>query len=371
MTVDLRLGDVLHWAATYDGSPFHALLSDPPYELGFMGKDWDRSGVAFRPETWAALMAHLLPGAFGMVFASSRGWHRLACAIEDAGMRIQPSIFAWVTGQSFPKATRIPDSRFDGHRYGGQTLKNAVEPIIVFQKPYAGKPVECITATGAGALNIDGGRVAGEVPQTIQGASSHIYGGGNGLCPNGHQISDPHPAGRWPANFILDDAAAARLDQQSGTLTSGKPNGSKRNKPGPFMAHADGVDLTGYGDSGGASRFFFTTVREQLDAADPVRYCAKSSRSERDAGLDGRCIHPTVKPLKLAEYLARLLLPPAEYAPRRILVPFAGVASEMIGAALAGWEDVVGIEREAEYAKIGRARLAHWLRQPALMEVSA
>jgi site-specific DNA-methyltransferase (adenine-specific) len=139
-------------------------------------------------------------------------------------------------------------------------------------------------------------------------------------------------------------------------------------------------------DSGGASRYFFR-VAEQLDAADPVRYCAKASRAERDAGLEGmpvkmvhraghgnnepdpktqafitRCrnVHPTVKPLALTRYLATLLLPPPEYAPRRILVPFAGVASECIGAMQAGWEGVVGIEREADYCEIGRKRLDYY-----------
>lgn len=479
MTVDLQVGDVLHWAATYDGPPFHALLSDPPYHLtdpktgrqmtvggatmdvrpkggaspfagsirGFMGKEWDGGDIAFRPETWAAIAAHLLPGAFGMVFASSRGWHRLACAIEDAGMVIHPTIFCWQQNQGFPKATNIhlqhektlceqrddkkwyylddgepirtkppfrhPEAdKWYGHRYGLQALKPTVEPIIVFQVPYAGKPVECITATGAGALNIDGGRVGiDEVERNIIDNRSG-KGWGTNQCAFGGRDDgrfESHPAGRWPANFILDEAAAAALDEQSGTLDSGGPS---RKPSGHYLCRdtnssmfgtdrEDGRARTAHNDTGGASRFFIT-VREQLDAADPVRYVAKASRRERDAGLgefgvdktertlnDGWARleskagtnrhgainphnpHPTVKPITLMRYLATLLLPPAEYAPRRIVVPFAGVGSEMIGAALAGWEDVVGIEREAEYAKIGRARLAHWLRQPALMEVSA
>src|SRR4030095_12596252 len=232
--------DVLHWAETYDGPPFHALLCDAPYHLqdkgiklgrglpggkglrvsgtgtGFMGKSWDGGDIAFRPDTWRALAQHLLPGAFGMTFGSSRGWHRLACAIEDAGMVIRPSIFmlGWATGQGWPKATRIdtavdqaagvdrayvgegpyagrkPRADHDrqgltyaddtyvrpagqplfapatdlaktwaGHRYGGQALKPSLEPVIVWQKPYHGRPVDSITATGAGALWIEESRV--------------------------------------------------------------------------------------------------------------------------------------------------------------------------------------------------------------------
>ena len=112
MTHRVERADVLAWASEYDGPKFHALLCDAPYELGFMGKTWDDSGVSFQPETWAALAKHLHPGAFGMTFAGSRTWHRIAVAIEDAGLVIHPSIFAWANGQGFPKATRI-DTQVD------------------------------------------------------------------------------------------------------------------------------------------------------------------------------------------------------------------------------------------------------------------
>jgi site-specific DNA-methyltransferase (adenine-specific) len=135
----LYKADVMGWAAAYDGAPFHAMLCDPPYHLsaprthtsfvggtkdrpltegakeqrrqsgGFMGKRWDGGSIAHDPETWAALAAHLLPGAFLMCFASSRGWHRQAVAMEDAGLIAHPSVFmlGWATGQGFPKASRI------------------------------------------------------------------------------------------------------------------------------------------------------------------------------------------------------------------------------------------------------------------------
>jgi hypothetical protein len=143
--------------------------------------------------------------------------------------------------------------------------------------------------------------------------------------------------------------------------------------------------------SGGASRFFYT-VADAIDAADPLYYCAKASRSEREAGLAGmplhhgvgtmsgdadgslltgsgnprdasaRNPHPCVKPLDLCRYLATLLLPPAEYSPRRLLCPFSGVSSEMIGALLAGWDHVTGIEMDGEdqYIPIANARLHYW-----------
>ena len=130
-------GDVKSFSRHYRGEKFHAMLCDPPYELGFMGRDWDKTGIVFDPATWAGLAEHLHPGGFGMAFASSRSWHRLACAIEDAGLRIHPSIFGWSFGSGFPKATRVKGSEaFEGHRYGLQALKPALEPVIVFQKKY-------------------------------------------------------------------------------------------------------------------------------------------------------------------------------------------------------------------------------------------
>ncbi len=373
-------GDVLWWAAHYRGAKFHALITDPPYHLtsitkrfgagnaapaqygtngvysrssrGFMGQQWDGGNIAFRSETWAALAEHLYPGAFGMAFASSRGWHRMAVAIEDAGLIIHPTIFNWAFGSGFPKATRVPDERFEGHRYGAQAIKPAVEPIIVFQKPYEGRPIDCITATGAGALNIDAGRIGNEnLPATRLGVSRI------GTFEGAEGNETPERIGRWPANFVLTEDAAKRLK-------------------------TEGEYFQTYG--------WQHEVQEQIDAADPVRYEAKSSPAEREAGLsdtklytteeisggggfseayqsryqsrksDRHNSHPTVKPIGLTEWLAKLLLPPKEYAERRILIPFAGSGSEMIGAYRAGWEQVYGIEMSAEYAEIARARLRYW-----------
>jgi site-specific DNA-methyltransferase (adenine-specific) len=457
--------DVIEWANEYQKGKFHALISDTPYHLtsivkrfgkknsapaqygtdgvfsrsskGFMGQEWDGGDIAFRPETWEAIGEHLYPGAFGMCFSASRNWHRLAVAIEDAGMIIHPTIFGWLNGQGFPKATNIskqiqpiseqkivgekisPDGvkmsartpnskdgyhpshttysgatkhdiyqreptdemalRWNGHRYGLQALKPAVEPIIVFQKPYEGKPLDNIVETGTGALNIDGGRIP---TQEILHSGSNNHSNGainygmkdnrevikinrfkNGAKPWGDAKGEEFDTvltsqGRWPANFILDESVAPSLDAQVGTLTSGKPTG-KKNKGNGYHENFGSIDVTGFGDSGGASRFFFN-VQEQIDEADPIYYCGKVSPKERSAGLDERNEHPTLKPIALAKYLATLLLPPKEYAPRRILVPFSGVGSEMIGCALAGWEHIVGIEFMEEYVELAKKRIDYW-----------
>jgi len=502
--------DILEWAANYEGPKFHAMLCDPPYHLttepptwkvsfgetrtekdkgrrraynkvakaGFMGKHWDGGNTAFDSSTWAALAEHLHPGAFVMAFASSRGWHRLACAIEDAGLVIQPSIFGWATGQSFPKATRI-DTQIDkkagkfeerkvtgqrltgragtrsdrrnanlgfesgqmmidetspatslardwqGHRYGGQILKNALEPVIVAQKLWTKPRLDCIVETGAGALWVDGARIAtndylGVVSSGIRSLHNRRYE--YGTRPKSYYgnhkpklIDNSTGKGRWPANFVLvhcpeceeidgvrnchENCPARRLGEQSGAARSSQHVNQSRSQGGvPGFCNGKGIAIPGqntYSDTGTASRFFFQAdwsyeIAERLATSDPVFYCAKASRRERDSGLDEmpphkrpglfdddnyewtdgkhkiakprRNHHPTVKPIKLCKWLATLLLPPDIYSPRRILVPFAGSGSEMIGALLAGWEEITGVEMEQEYCAIAEARLAHWLK---------
>ena len=112
MDWELIHGDVVEWAVNYDGPKFHAMITDCPYEYGFMGKSWDGTGVSFNPETWGAMKQHLHPGAFGMTFAGARTPHRIAVAIEDAGFIIHPQIQAWIYGSGLMKSTRI-DTQID------------------------------------------------------------------------------------------------------------------------------------------------------------------------------------------------------------------------------------------------------------------
>lgn len=486
MSATILQADIVDWAESYTGEPFHALLCDPPYHLtsivqrfgkaeaapaqgdvyaraskGFMGRDWDGGNIAFRPETWYALARHLYPGAFGMAFAGSRGWHRMACAIEDAGLIIHPTIFCWVYGSGFPKATRIdtqldaaagvdrpvvgqqvqmgakfrltqetidnggfndPQRRsfartgpattesavWEGYRYGLQALKPAVEPIIVFQKPYSGKPVESIAQTGAGALNIAGGRIGDDAVYTrAKGAmaSPQAMIGDTGYVGCSASVL---PAGRWPSNLALahhpdcngschPDCTIVRLGLQSGmTKAGGSNNGHASNAI--YNTYGTGKPYETRNDTGTAARYFYQAdwMLDRLEQSDPMGYFPKVSTAEREAGLDPlyqalmgqdesftettvddgrptpidnpyqrgetkrRNIHPTIKPLSLTRWLATLLLPPDRYAPRRLFVPFAGAGSEMIGARLAGWDEVLGIEREADHVAIAQARLRYW-----------
>ena len=214
---------------------------------------------------------------------------------------------------------------------------------------------------GTGALWIDGGRI--ETSDVVRRANN-VTIGGNGIYGGGKPaVTGALPGqGRWPANFGLvcdcdgDDHDAGCpvrvIGEQSGVSVSSEGTSLNKTSIGGNGIYEGGAEwaYSYFGDKGTAARYF---------------YHAKASRSEREAGLDGRNPHPTVKPLAVAEYMARLMLPPAEYRDDAVLlVPYSGVGSEMIGAWQAGWRRVEGCELEAEYIDIAKARIAHWCKEP-------
>jgi DNA modification methylase len=236
----------------------------------------------------------------------------------------------------------------------GTALKPAWEPIILAMKPCEGTFAENALRHGVAGLNIDAGRIP--TTDSLGGGEENraCFEKSDGWNRPWMQDADASKAhcervrenvrrsetlGRWPANLLLDEESAAMLDDQSGITTSvaGVRHNSYKNGNSLHDGVAKDV-MVNHADSGGASRFF---------------YCAKASRSERGEGNT----HPTVKPLKLCEYLARLILPPERDTPRRLLVPFSGSGSEMIGALRASWDEVEGIENNEAYVEIAHRRL--------------
>ena len=396
-------GDIMRFAAHYHGPKFHAVLCDPPYELGFMGKSWDSRGVSFRAETWSAISSLLLPGAHLLAFGGTRTFHRIAVAIEDASFEIRDTI-GWMYGSGFPKSHDVSKAidkaagaeRSDGARqweggarsggisHGGiqignkkraifdtpatddarawqgygTALKPAWEPVIVARKPLESTVARNCVEHGCGALNADGARVGDKKTITIRNGNSGI----NGRYGIDNRIFQrTNPVGRWPAN-IIHDGSEEVLELFPETAPA------KRAMRGNVEIFKD--------NGGSAARFFYcakTSVREREEglAGFALRQHSHDGREtptegphQRNEGLR-RNHHPTVKPIALTTYLAKLIMPPP-HIDARILVPFAGSGSECIGAALAGWRCVVGVEREAEYAAIARARLEHWTRQEAM-----
>jgi site-specific DNA-methyltransferase (adenine-specific) len=391
----LLIGDCIEQMRTLEADSVDAIVTDPPYGLEFMGKEWDGFGTPLGFQTWSEQWARealrvLKPGGHLLAFGGTRMYHRLAAGIEDAGFEIRDTLM-WLYGSGFPKSLDVSkaidkasgaerevvgkatgggfsDKTIGtiGHSKGapditapsteaakkwqgwGTALKPAVEPIVLARKPLIGTVAANVLTHGTGALNIDASRIGiaqGDEPKagkrTATFGTLETTSGGDGS--GGWNAS----SGRWPANILLDEEAAALLDEQSGVSKSAPAKGHNRlgNLIGDGRSaksaglYGDGAWISGsnHNDSGGASRFF---------------YVAKASRSERNAGLE-RNIHPTVKPVALMKYLIRLVVPKGGV----VLDPFLGSGTTAVAAIEEGVE-WIGCEREPEYVEIIKARVA-------------
>lgn len=407
------------------------------FSKGFMGKEWD--GKLPDITTWEECLRVAKPGAHMLAFGGTRTHHRLMVAIEDAGWEMRDCCM-WLYGSGFPKSMDVSkaldkqngvnrEDKFEGlgRNIGpsgnkkceicgkwlvsgspctcprpqdepqseeakkwcgwGTALKPAWEPIIMARKPFEGTVADNLLKWGVGAINIDACRIAHNEPTkntTRNGRKTAGVWTDNacGFDNTKNTVASADPKGRFPANLILDEQTTLFLDEQTGILKSG--DNCTRTKTGSFLEHgglgkAGDVQVT-YGDEGGASRFF---------------YCAKASRSERNAGLedmpekevpyseyrenfketksyvthypDGtprpvnktNNTHPTVKPISLMRYLCRLITPKNAL----VLDPFTGSGSTCIAAVLEGF-NYVGIELETEYVEIANKRINYWKANP-------
>ena len=331
MSYTLLEGSNLDLLPTLPDCSVDAIVTDPPYELGFMGKSWDASGIAYSVDLWRECLRVLKHGGHLLAFGGSRTYHRLACAVEDAGFEIRDQIM-WVYGSGFPKSmdiskaidkaagaerevkkvpprpttsgtmlgssdTRpwIERSRELGyHEVAGDTaitdeakqwsgwgtaLKPAHEPIVVARKPLDGTVANNVLKHGVGGFNIDACRVphlseADRASATPQGrvTSNRNAGAAPDVENDGrHDVPRPDTSlGRFPANFIHDgseEVTALFPDTKSGTAIRNKSGGNTFGGNNPKPP----LDDLGYNDQGSAARFF---------------YCAKASKAERNAGLD-------------------------------------------------------------------------------------
>ena len=392
-----------------------SIVTDPPYELGFMGKSWDASGIAFNIEVWREALRVLKPGGHLIAFSGSRTYHRMAVAIEDAGFQIRDQIM-WVYGSGFPKSLDVSkaidkaagaerevigetikgaQSESTG-RYGawgdgitptapstpaaqqwdgwGTALKPAHEPMVLARKPIEGTVANNVLTYGVGGLNIDDSRVPsddGFEKAWDKPVSTNISAQGGKYISEGSQhtvdLTSNRPiGGRFPANFIHDgsDEVLALFPDTGKSGVAVRRNGN--NAKGMFpVSIAEGSADVGFNDSGSAARFF---------------YCAKASKKDRNEGLDGFEAkrdhdgradggvggdnprnrtnneklnhHPTVKPTSLMQYLVRLVTPLGGI----VLDPFMGSGSTGKAAILEGF-DFIGIDQSAEYVEIAKARI--------------
>jgi site-specific DNA-methyltransferase (adenine-specific) len=331
----LLRGNCLEQLKVLADNSIDCVVSDPPYELGFMGKSWDASGIAYSQDLWAECLRVLKPGGHLLAFGGSRTYHRLASAVEDAGFEIRDQIM-WLYGSGFPKSHNLKDER-EGW---GTALKPAHEPIVVARKPLIGTVANNVLTYGTGALNIEGSRV-GTTDQPRIGNPEPSDAAQTAFGEGWQKSGTTPPEGRWPANVIhdgSDEVLAGFPESKSGKAGIRTSDGFNNGVYGNGMGIKAGQSNGEYGDSDSAARFF---------------YCAKASKSERNAGTDGANNHPTVKPLALMRYLIKLVTPPNGV----VLDPFLGSGTTAVAAVLEGFE-WVGCELTEDYWPIIEARVA-------------
>ena len=405
------------WVTIYHGDcrelelgGISAVVTDPPYELGFMGKKWDSTGVSYQVDTWRTLRDYCLQGAPLLSFGGTRTYHRITCAIEDAGWEIRDCVM-WVYGSGFPKSLNIgkavdkvmgnerewisvnPNRASEGAELAsagkcqsgrtshaditkgntvwegyGTALKPAYEPIVLAMNPVDGTFAENALKHKVAGLNIDGCRVDGARGAGVWGTSNrtiHTERKFNASPNMTEYRSQQHPKGRFPANFIHDGSQMV-MELFPESSTTGNRRNKHRVQQGivntPFCR---GIDAPEYTDSGSAARFF---------------YCAKASKAERERGCDtlepsqpdpsrkdgdpggdnprNRGVHrvhnnhPTVKPLALMEYLVKLVKMP-EY--NLILDPFMGSGTTLLACIKQGIP-CIGIDTDEHACEIAAKR---------------
>jgi len=421
-------GDCLDILPTLDAESVDAVVTDPPYGLKFMGKDWDHSvpGEHF----WREILRVAKPGAHLLAFGGTRTYHRLVCAIEDAGWEIRDTI-AWVYGSGFPKSLdvskaidreagadrkvvgryKLPNGQEwnlrqadDGsqmHSPGaftasgtrtldvtapsteearkwsgwGTALKPAFEPIVLARKPLVGTVAANVQEYGTGALNIDGCRVeTGELAGKIYNNQNTGW-----KCTSKPSTILGNPNGRWPANFVHD--GSEEVVELFPETISGAISPNHKNKGIEHIGTFKIRDRSGEYDipssSGSAARFFYT---------------AKASRAERNHGLSGmrraamnwssgekspgtfqspntdrtsENFHPTVKPISLMTWICRLITPPGGV----ILDPFMGSGSTGVAAKREGF-DFLGIELDPHWCEVAKRRIGMTAHQKQLFTES-
>lgn len=321
-----------------------SIVTDPPYAINFMNKGWDTGDTVLSIAFWIECLRVLKPGGHVVAFSGTRTYHRMACAIEDAGFEIRDQL-SWIFGSGFPKSQNVSKQldkmagaereiivertlnnnrfaisgsgvaqerfrKFEGNANitapstdaakkwegWGSALKPAHEPICLARKPFVGTIAANVLAHGTGAINVDGCRIGVESNLNAGRFPANVVHDGSEEVLAGFPATAPSPTGL--------------ITQGGGAFGSGAPRGDK--------------SFQGHGDTGSAARFF---------------YSAKANANDRIGSK-----HPTVKPVDLMQWLCRLITPPNG----TILDPFAGTGSTGEAAWREGFSAIL-IEREIEY----------------------
>lgn len=377
-----------------EGLQADAVVTDPPYHLtsivdrlgsagaapiqsgvtgvyarssaGFMGQTWDGGDIAFRVETWRKVWAVMKPGAHLIAFSATRTYHRMVCAIEDAGFEIR-DMLPWLYGTGFPKSHNL-EGEWDGW---GTALKPALEPVVLARKPMIGSVAENMALYGTGAINIDACRIPISAEEPFDGGGQTR----NGVNPSVHHegwrrpwMNDPNAVaahherlrqsvdgarqlGRWPANLAHDGSEevleAFGAFGERGAVAPVHTRGADkfRTTYGAFKGDIDEEGSTFRGDSGTAARFFYSAKATDAERVYRCKTCGAHQLGKPKCGHDDLTSHPTVKPIDLMRWYVRMVTPPDGL----VLDPFAGTGTTG-AAALAEGRSALLIEREPGYA---------------------
>ena len=396
----LYYGDMLDMLQVIPENSITSIITDPPYELGFMNRDWDKSGIAFNIDAWKTCLKVLKPGGHLVAFCGSRTFHRMVCAIEDAGFEIR-DVIMWVYGSGMPKSSNVGkmlekklghvvDDEF--YKYGN-ALKPAYEPIVIARKPFEGSMIDNMYNNNVGGLNIDDCRVPLTNDKDVSNYkfnmdannrmsqndkdTHHRFEGGWKVMKGDREIPD----GRFPANVILtyDDE---NYDEVCGRF----PNSGSGNNKEPYnyagkeydnketsMFNGDKPQSpSNYNDNGSASRYFYCAKASRRDRDEGLEDFELVTRSDRNpeletannqfnrSGIPRKNFHPTCKPVDLMKYLVRLVTPKGG----TILDCFNGSGSTGKAVMSENYDrnsnyKYIGVELTEEYLPIAKSRIEY------------
>ena len=393
LKIDLRCGNNLDLLPHMADCSIDAVVCDPPYEIGFMGRKWDSTGIAYSVDLWRQVYRVLKPGGHLAAFGATRSYHRMAVAIEDAGFEIRDCIM-WMYGSGFPKSLDISkaiDKAAGAERkvvgtyngaanYGtpsgfpvggaGQTvvtvtepatedarkwdgwgtaLKPAVEPAVLARKPIEGNVAKNVLRWGTGAMNIDACRIGDDEMLCTRSDGTVKSVNVAMAAPNTGRVQTGFKTGRWPANVLLDDDAAVALDE----ACEDQPSRFFYTAKAPVWEREAGLEDMPRKKATSTNLLDFKNKPMEGEDLEGMPLVKRGAHARAGARNDGRAnVHPTVKPVDLMRYLCRLLCPQGG----TVLDPFMGSGSTGIAAVLEGFH-FVGLELEPLHLDIARSRI--------------
>ena len=396
----LYYGDMLDMLQVIPENSITSIITDPPYELGFMNRDWDKSGIAFNIDAWKTCLKVLKPGGYLVAFCGSRTFHRMVCAIEDAGFEIR-DVIMWIYGSGMPKSSNVGkmlekklghvvDDEF--YKYGN-ALKPAYEPIVIARKSFEGSMIDNMYNNNVGGLNIDDCRVPLTNDKDVSNYkfnmdannrmsqndkdTHHRFEGGWKVMKGDREIPD----GRFPANVIL-----TYDDENYDEVCGGFPNSGSGNNKEPYNYAGKEYDNketsmfngdkphspSNYNDNGSASRYFYCAKASRRDRDEGLEDFELVTRSDRNpeletannqfnrSGIPRKNFHPTCKPVDLMKYLVRLVTPKCGI----ILDCFNGSGSTGKAVMSENYDrnsnyKYIGVELTEEYLPIAKSRIEY------------